>query len=164
MIKQTGCLLLLVACCLASPAWPQSEFIPAGLQIQLRDASLNGDAMPAGDVVLLTPSFSESFLRDQFRRSDAGPLSDVYLSMYVDRFYGLRRYQLSRLDTAMQGAGVGMTAGLFLGAAGMTMGGFDEETGWYIAGAMAAIGAILGGTKGANDPEKRIRYGWDVGP
>jgi hypothetical protein len=53
---------------------------------------------------------------------------------------------------------MGMTAGLFTGAMAGTFGMWDEKTSWYVAGAMGALGAILGGTYGAKDPGFRIHY------
>ncbi len=38
---------------------------------------------------------------------------------------------------------------------------WDENTSWYMAGAAAAAGAILGGTAWADNPSWDIRVEWD---
>ena len=55
---------------------------------------------------------------------------------------------------------MGMTMGMIAGAMGMTAGLWDEKSSWYIAGAMAALGAIWGHTK-ADDPGWTVRVRWE---
>jgi hypothetical protein len=38
---------------------------------------------------------------------------------------------------------------------------WDEDTSWYIVGAAAALGAVLGYSR-VNDPKKRTRYRWSI--
>ncbi|MBN1825492.1 MAG: hypothetical protein JW958_04435 [Candidatus Eisenbacteria bacterium] len=76
----------------------------------------------------------------------------------VEQLYRPRVYELSRFQCTMKGLGAGAQTGLFLGILANALSGSDDyRNAWYMAGAMAATGAILGGTIGANDP------GWSVG-
>ncbi|UCG53357.1 MAG: hypothetical protein JSW58_07335 [Candidatus Latescibacterota bacterium] len=74
--------------------------------------------------------------------------------------FGYETYRLSRLECAIQGADIGMTLGLAVGALGMTTGAWDERTSWYLAGAMAALGAFFGGSAKADDPRWNLRVRW----
>jgi len=85
---------------------------------------------------------------------------DLRLTIFNARFLGIEPYEASRPQMAFEGAAAGATLGMFLGAAGSASGLFGEETAWYVAGAMAAAGAIFGGTFQANDPANRLRWRW----
>ena len=74
--------------------------------------------------------------------------------------FGYEVYRASRYECALQGAGAGMTMGMAAGAFGMMTGALDEREAWYITGAAAAMGAILGTVK-SDDPEWNIRIRWD---
>ena len=151
MIRRTLIGALLLACYLSQP---KAQSFP-GFQLQLRSPSAH-----AVDSDLAFPGPREDFLRDYFERSAVVPFSGSYLSMHAEQIYGLGRHELTRLDLAMEGAGKGATLGLFMGAVANTKGKWDERASWYLVGAATAIGAILGGTVGANEPEKRVRYRW----
>ena len=75
-------------------------------------------------------------------------------------FYGYRVYRASPYECALQGMGAGMTVGMAAGALGRMTGAWDERRAWYVAGAAAAAGALLGTFK-SDDPEWNIRIEWD---
>jgi hypothetical protein len=72
-----------------------------------------------------------------------------------------RAYELSRFDCAAKGFGAGASLGLWLGALAKTTSAWDEPTSWYVAGAAAAAGTLLGGTIGIESEAWRTRYDWD---
>ena len=74
---------------------------------------------------------------------------------------GLRSYEMSRGDCTLKGLGAGASLGLWLGALAMTTDAWDERTSWYMAGAAAAAGAVLGGTIGVSSEAWRTNYKWD---
>ena len=74
--------------------------------------------------------------------------------------FGYEVYKASPYECALQGMGAGMTVGMAAGAFGMMTGAWDERQAWYITGAAAAAGAILGTVK-SDDPEWNIRIRWD---
>jgi hypothetical protein len=74
---------------------------------------------------------------------------------------GLQAYELSRADCALKGFGAGASLGLWLGALATTTGAWDDRTSWYLAGASAAAGALLGGTVGISSETWRTNYQWD---
>ena len=69
---------------------------------------------------------------------------------------GFEVYRLSRMQCTIKGAGMGATAGFMAGAFGEMAGAWDEKNCWYIAGAMAAFGALYGGGIKADDE------GWNL--
>jgi hypothetical protein len=99
----------------------------------------------------------DRFLQDYLTRSAGAPFSGLYLTRHTARFYGWQEVKLSRFDCALQSADMAATLGLFLGAVGTTSGAWDEDSAWYLMGAAAAVGAILGASVGANDPKSRVR-------
>jgi hypothetical protein len=118
------------------------------------------DVVHLDSSLVLTPVEGLDALSDPFSLNTARPLTS-YLATSADRFYGFRRYKLSRFDCALQGAGLGMKIGMIGAALGSTFGNLDEDTGWYIAGAAALLGAIWGGTVKAEDPEWNIQIRWE---
>jgi hypothetical protein len=101
-------------------------------------------------------------LSDHFRRSALQPVSGTELSLQRSfRLSGFKQVQMSQFECTVKGADIGITMGLFAGAAGMTMGLLDEDDAWYIAGAAALVGAFFGGTSGAKDPKFNMRLSWD---
>lgn len=56
---------------------------------------------------------------------------------------------LTPLERVVYGADKGAFASLAVGTVGSWVGLWDEETAWYMMGAGAAIGAVLGGTIGS---------------
>jgi hypothetical protein len=69
---------------------------------------------------------------------------------------GIEVYRLSRMRCTIKGAGMGATAGFMAGAFGEMMGAWDEKSSWYLAGALAAFGALYGGGLKADDS------GWNL--
>ena len=68
---------------------------------------------------------------------------------------GYEYYQLSPMQCAMKGAGMGMTAGFMAGAFGEMAGVWNEDVAFGIAGALAVFGALYGGRKADDD-------GWNL--
>jgi hypothetical protein len=119
--------------------------------------TLPGSALGDGTRVFLPPSGSD-VLDTPFRSNTERPLS-MYLARNTRLLYGYEFYQASEFQCAWEGAGMGMTLGMCAGALGMTAGLWDEKSSWYIAGAMAALGAIWGRSK-ADDPGFTVRVRW----
>jgi len=109
--------------------------------------------------LVFTPAGKRDPLAVRLEQNTARPLT-MYLSTSTDRFFGFERYRPTELECALDGAGEGLTYGLIAAAAGMSMGAWDEPTGWYIAGAAALTGAIFG-AKQAGDQGLRVRIRWD---
>jgi hypothetical protein len=134
----------------------RAQDFPA-LQIQmdnyLRAAALADDG--------LTPAVTQP---RSFRLDGEKAAFNGYLTLYPARFYGIETYEATRAELAIEGLGSGMTMGLFLGALGTTAGLFDEESAWWLAGSMAAMGALFGATYGADDPNRRLRFRWRPPP
>jgi hypothetical protein len=109
---------------------------------------------------------SENIFEEYLRQAAERSFSQNNLLVYSERFYGLERYQASAFELGMEGVGAGATLGLFTSAVATTAGFWDDDTSWYVVGAAAAVGAILGLKRGMEDPAKRTRYRWsaDVGP
>ena len=99
-------------------------------------------------------------LKPYLRREPSA--NTLNLTTFNARFLGLEPYQVGHTTLAMEGAATAATLGLFAGAVGTTLGAFDEKTAWYVTGAMAAIGAIMGTVK-ANEPSNRLRWRWETG-
>ncbi|MEJ2721219.1 MAG: hypothetical protein P8181_08760, partial [bacterium] len=109
---------------------------------------------------------SRTFFPQMDRESDDGSFranTERPLSMYLARntrlLFGYETYRASTLECTLDGVGVGMTLGMCAGALGMMGDAWDEQTSWYLVGAAAALGAILGTTK-ANDPDWTVRIRW----
>ena len=151
MARHLWVLLLLLS---AVPAGAQSIRIPSGLEFRLqqlpRDPALQPGEQPR--------SLDE--LHGVRLRDNPTPGS-LYLSLLNEGTYGWHPFTLSRLDLALEGADIGMSLGLLAGAAATTFAGWDDGDAWYLAGALAAVGALWGGTKGANNSALRIRYRWE---
>jgi hypothetical protein len=72
-----------------------------------------------------------------------------------------KEVDLSRFACTMYGADRGAYLALGLGYLGSLSGVWDDRTALVLMGAGAALGAIWGGTAGADDPAFRIRYEWE---
>jgi hypothetical protein len=142
----------LAACCTAVPVFAQSLTLSNKLEFRLQ-YRLSAGALRHDDDFIYTPGLSEYLLKKRFARTSTHPHPKAFLSLTAGRLCGIRRYELSRLDCALQGSEMGVTLGLFLGAVGNTTGAWNERSSWYLVGAMTALGAILGGTAGADDPQ-----------
>jgi hypothetical protein len=151
--------LILISCWLPCAAQAQASLYSSRLELQLQRQILSGIILPDSHAAVSTAGGtslnSGSLLRD-------GALASHFtLSARPLHFYGLERYKLSTFDCALQGVDRGLTTGLFLGALGTSTGMFDENSAWYIAGALTALGAYLGLKSSATDPQFRIRYRWE---
>jgi len=134
---------------------------PSGVDSQTSGGDRTSERVVRADTSLVLPAAgNRDPLTLRLEENTARPLS-TYLATNAERFVGIERYELSRLQCAMSGAEMGFQYGLFAGAAGLASGAWDERTGWYIAGAAALAGAIFGGTAKADDPGFRVRLRWD---
>ena len=146
--------LVLVAVVLSS--------FPAGARPQAQADSVSRRSAFRSDSNLVATPFQTSVsLSDRFEQNTARPLSS-YLGVSASRFYGWEKYEISRYQCVLGGADMGMTFGLVAGAAGMSAGAWDEPAAWYVAGAAAVLGAILGDKMLANDPQFRVRLRWEA--
>ncbi len=149
-------LVPLLACGAVSLSWPQSPSISENLAIKLQNYMLNKASMGINEITG-HPDSSMGYLQDESHTDTERPLSNIYLSINSNRFLGLQKYELSRLECAARGLDMGATLGLFLGAIGTTSGLLKERDAWYLVGAMTTVGAILGGSVGAKNPKWRVR-------
>lgn len=152
MRHRLGILLPAIALVASSPAWPQASLNPDNYTFTLGRPTTHSEhaSVPV----------SENFLRDYLRQVGEASFAGAHLFTFADRLYGLERIDVSTPQLMLEGAGAGATLGMFMGAVGMTTGLFDEDTGWYITGAAAALGAFLNGTIGGDEPHERVRYRW----
>ncbi len=74
---------------------------------------------------------------------------------------GYEIYRASRMQCTVKGASAGATLGLMAGAFGEMVGAWDDDTSWYIGGAMAAFGALYGGKIKADDDGWSLQIRWD---
>lgn len=133
---------------------------PSGVDSQTSGGDRTSERVVRTDTSLVLPAAgNRDPLTLRLEENTARPLS-TYMTTNAERFVGIERYELSRLQCAMSGAEMGFQYGLFAGAAGMMSGAWDEPAGWYIAGAAALVGAIFGTVK-ADDPGFRVRLRWD---
>jgi hypothetical protein len=107
----------------------------------------------------LVPLDDGHVLSQRLEENAARPLS-TYLAVGAREFYGIERYEMTRLECALTGLDSGLTLGLFAGALGMTAGLWEERTAWYVVGAAAALGALRGVSK-ADDPAFRVQLRWE---
>lgn len=145
----TSVLLVLV-----SPAHTQTLLTGKNVEVRFQNYLLRGAVLRDYGI------YQSEFLRDYAVMNEAVPSSDAYLTAYSARFFGLERYELSRTEIALEGAGMGASLGLFVGALGNTAGWWGEDKAWLLVGAMSALGAAWTSTK-ADDPTWRYRYRWE---
>jgi hypothetical protein len=148
-MKRTILLILCAALALASGADSQTP----------GERRMGESVVKLDSNLVLIPAKNRNPLGLRLEENTSRPFSG-YLSTYAEHFIGLERYELSKFECAMSGAGMGLTYGLFLGAAGMTFAGMDEKAAWYVAGAAALSGALFGASK-ADDPAFRVRLRWE---
>ncbi|MCH7548659.1 MAG: hypothetical protein IH969_03820 [Candidatus Krumholzibacteriota bacterium] len=156
MHRWSAYILFFVTLAASGAALAQST-LPS-VDLELRDNTLSRARLSESSLLLGGDMVREYRLEAYFLRHGTRVPSHSYLAQHPDRIYGLTRYELTPFETALQGAGMGMTVGLFAGAMASTFGAWDEGTSWYLAGALGTLGAILGGTYGANNDGFRIRY------
>ncbi len=85
-------------------------------------------------------------------------------TLHLDEIYGPRRVELSRYQCALKGAGLAANAGWILGCLANQTDLWERKTSWYLVGAAAATGALLGGTLGADNASWNIGIDWDPDP
>jgi hypothetical protein len=130
------------------------------------ESSQDGDSLSARAVTAPADSARGISIGLLMLRTDERFRSAMMLPFYsrsginTHTMLGYRVYRASMYECALQGAGAGMTMGVAAGAFGMMTGAWDERKAWYIAGAAAAVGAILGTAK-SDDPSWNIRIRWD---
>ena len=145
---------------LTTSATAQTGILP-GVQMSLEDRAYPPSLLrESWRVYNRSAASRENRFESYFLRHNQRFPANSYLTMRPDQLYGLGRYELTQIQSAFAGLELGAAAGLFGGAVGETFGLWDEETSWAIMGAMGVLGAILGGTKGYNDPNFRYRYRW----
>jgi hypothetical protein len=160
MKQYAVCFALALIMLQASEARSQSIPFPSRLELQFQNRMLAGVVLPDSHAVLM-PRGSIGVSDRNALGAGARPLSRLSMTAYPLRFYGLEPYELSRMDCMVQGADMGLTMGMCLGAFGSMAGLWEDKNAWYIAGAMAALGALMGGTSWANNPRLRVRYRWE---
>lgn len=107
-----------------------------------RDADSTRAASPLGSAPL-----SQGLLLSSYMARDRSDVSaPAYLAFSLNPLTIQPYVPASRFDAAMFGAGTAGTLGMFIGALGNTFGLFDEDTTWILTGALAAGGALYGGT------------------
>lgn len=149
---------IILLCLLPVTAAAEDTVFPS-LQVKLENY-IRAATVDEDSPILLDQYPAEDFTV----RGDSTMAFGGMLSAYPARFYGLERYELTRFDTALGGAGKAATMGLFLGAFGTTAGWMDDDAAWAISGSMAVLGAILGATRGYGDPASRVRFRWAPPP
>ena len=161
MFRSTVSLLLItVLSCVADTATAEPPLADSRPALRLRLHTRPYHFGPQTRLGLLSTPERER-LRCEFDGLRATPSFDLQAVSWAERFGGLRRTELSRTECAYKGVGAGATMGLWLGTLGTAADLWDEQTSWYMAGAFAAAGAILGGTVGAENPTWNVRYEWD---
>ena len=149
MFIRAACICLSLVC-LATAAHAQ-------LDVRMENYLLRS-AM--GDNAELGSATPPQYLQPYLKQDESD--KSLSLAMFSARFLGLESYEVGRPTLALEGAAQGATLGMFVGAVGTTLGAFDEKTAWYVTGAMAAIGALMGNAR-ANDPSNRVRWRWNAG-
>lgn len=151
-------LTLATCCCLSPEGWTQASDESTSLWFRLGHPRPGYALSGAEDARPIVPP-ADNFFHEYLRRSAERAFSGGDLLIYAEHLYGLERYTVSPINVLMEGVGAGATIGLFMGAAGSTVGLWDEKSSWYLVGAAAAVGAFLN-ARDANDPRKRLRYRW----
>lgn len=147
---------LLAATFVEAPA--QAHILQDRLTLHLYRASIDPDRFDFSSE-RTPPAAGEMQLRDYFHRAALD--SNAALSIYNARYYGFRRYELTRPQSALRGAELGTSLGMFLGAVGNTLGFIGDDSVWYLMGAAAAAGAVWGGAVKHDEPGWRVRYRWE---
>ena len=131
--------------------------LPAG---SLAQSTAAPDTVPV-DSSAVSPTRSLLFLPDRFYQTGTTLTFSMKPQSDHLRLFGYRKYEATRLECAYQGAARGVTLGMAAGAFGMMVGAWDEEETWYIAGAMAALGALYGGFIKDDAPSWKLRIRYD---
>ncbi len=103
------------------------------------------------DTIIVKPRPSCLTLPEHYYHTNINYSLSTLAAPQTPNLSGFEAYRLSRMRCTIKGAGIGATAGFMAGAFGEMAGAWDEGTSWYIAGAMAAFGALYGGGIKADD-------------
>ena len=82
------------------------------------------------------------------------------LSQQQAFLYGVRRFELNRRQTALKGADLAGSLGLFAGAMASSFGWLSESEGLWLAGGAAALGAAYGAVVGYESTAFREEWRW----
>ena len=96
-----------------------AQTLPTTLELRFQNR-LHSEAVRSGADVDREPGVNRALLRDYFHNTATEPPSGGFLSVGYDRFYGIERYQVSRLNVAMEAAEFGASMALFASAVGKT--------------------------------------------
>ena len=146
--------VLLMTLGLSLPTNAQTVLTTKNVEFRFENYLLRG-ALLGEDKTL-----SSDFLREYYTRPDAAVPGGAYLTTHTARMYGLTIHEMSTAELTLEGVGTGASLGLFAGAVANTLGVWDEDTTWFLVGAMSALGAAWGASK-ADDPKYRIRVQWE---
>lgn len=135
-------------------AAPQTLFSTRAVEVRFQNYMLRGAILRDG------LRWNEGFSSGYVRMNTSIPPAGSYLSAYATGTPGLRSYQRSQLGCIVDGAEMGASLGLFVGALGNALGAWDEGKTWLLMGAMSAMGAAAGVSK-ADDPAWSVRFRWE---
>lgn len=139
---------------MSSSATAQSLLTTKNVEVRFQNYLLRGALLDDGH------GFESGFLRDYYTQPNTGIPAGTYLTTYNAHLYGLETYEMSRVDLALEGVGMGASVGLLAGAVANTIGVWDEDKTWLLVGAMSALGAVWGASK-ADEPKWRVRVRWE---
>jgi len=155
MIRRVAAVVVSAAFCVAAQVQSQSLIKTSKLELRLQNRLYAGAMYRPGESSS-RDGVSQYSLQNYFHDTAASPSPNASLTAVANQLCGFRTYELSRLGCALKGAETGATLGLFVGALGNTTNMWNERSSWFLVGAATALGAILGGTAGADDPGWRI--------
>jgi hypothetical protein len=132
--------------------------LPAVLMLTPADLAADESGDSTGiDTIVVRPGISHLVLPSRYYRADVEYLLSQPARIQAPNLSGFEFYRISRMRSTLEGAGMGATDGLMAGAFGEMAGAWDERSSWYIAGAMAAFGALYGGGIKADDENWNLR-------
>ena len=155
MTRRFVVVAVLAACCAAAQVHAQSLVKTTKLELRLQNRLYEGAMYRAGESSSAR-GLNDYSLQNYFHNTAVSSHPDASLSATANRLCGFRTYELTRMGCALKGAEAGATLGLFVGALGNTTGMWNERNSWFLVGAATALGAILGGTAGADSPKWRV--------
>ena len=84
----------------------------------------------------------------------------LHLSSEQAFLYGVRKFELNRGQTALKGADLAGSIGLFAGAMASSFGWMSESDAAWLAGGAAALGAVYGAVAGYESTAWREEWRW----
>jgi hypothetical protein len=135
-------------------AAPQTLLSTRAVEVRFQNYMLRGAILRDG------LRWNEGFSSGYVQRNTSIPPAGSYLSAYATGTPGLQRYEVSQFRCIVEGAEMGASLGLFVGALGNALGAWDEGKTWLLMGAMSAMGAAVGASK-ADDPAWSVRFRWE---